>query len=71
MSIQTLEFIFYCSSVQSGKAHASTSVYEFNGMVIGQHICKCVWTSLTEKSVTASMREDKECDKYAINNHLY
>ena len=40
MSIQTPAFISYCSPVQGRMAGASTSVYEFDNVVRGQHICK-------------------------------
>ena len=55
-------------------AGASTSVYEFNSMVRGQHVYKSVWTSLTDwcskirKCIP--VREDNEHDKYAINDRL-
>ena len=55
-------------------ASASTSVYEFNSMVRGQHVYKSVWTSLTDWcSKTCNcipLREDDEFDKYAINDQL-
>ena len=34
---------FYCSPIQSRKARASTVVFEFDGVVIGQHIYKRVF----------------------------
>ena len=34
---------FYCLPVRSRKARASTGVYEFNGVVIGQYVYKCVY----------------------------
>ena len=55
-------------------AGASTSVYEFDSVVKGQRIYKSVWTSLTDwcskicKSIL--VREDDDCDKYAINDQL-
>ena len=64
-SIQNLAFISYCSPVQGRMAGASTSVYEFENVVRGQHVYKCAWIPLTDK------REDNECDKYAVNNRLY
>ena len=60
VSIQTPAFLSYCLPIQGRKARASTSVYEFDGVVIGQHIYKHVWSSLTDKSISASMEEDKE-----------
>ena len=51
-------------------AGASTSVYEFDSVVRGQHIYKTVWTSLTDWcSKTCKcipVREDDKRDKYAI-----
>ena len=49
-SIQTLAFISYCSPVQIRMAGASTSVYDFDSVVRGQHIYKSAWTSLTDKT---------------------
>ena len=55
-------------------AVASTTVYEFGNMVRGQHVYKSVWTTLTDWcSLTRNcipVREDDECDKYAINDQL-
>ena len=55
-------------------AGASTSVYECDSVVRGQHVYKSVWTSLTDwcsKTCTCiPVREDNEGDKYAINNRL-
>ena len=53
----------YHSPVQGRKACASTGVYEFNSVVIGQHIYEHVWTPLTDKAVSASMCVDSKCDK--------
>ena len=53
---------------------ASTSVYKFGSMVIGQHVYKSIWTSLTEwYSKTRKcipVQEDDKRDKYAINYRL-
>ena len=74
VSIQTILLIFYCSLVQGRMAGASTSVYEFDNVVRGQHVYKSVWTSLTDWcSKTCKcipVREDDERDKYAINDRL-
>ena len=55
-------------------ASASTSVYKFDSMFRGQHIYKSVWTSLTDwcskTRKCIPVREDNECDKYAINDQL-
>ena len=67
-SIQTLALISYYSPVQGRKARASTGVYEFNSVVIGKHIYKCVWTPLIDKIISALMQEDNECDKYTVND---
>ena len=40
-------FISYCSPVQGRMAGASTSVYEFDSVVRGQHVYKNSWTPLT------------------------
>ena len=51
-------------------AGASTTVYEFDNVVRGQHIYKSVWTTLsdwcskTRKCIL--VWEDDERDKYAI-----
>ena len=55
---------------------ASTSIYNFNSVVRGQHFYKSVWTSWllsdwcgkTHKFI--QMREDNERDKYTINDTL-
>ena len=52
-------------------AGASTSVYEFDNVVRGQHIYKSVWTTLTDKIHKCILREGNEGDKYAVNNRLY
>ena len=66
--------ISYCSPVQVRMAGASTSVYEFDSMVRGQHIYKSVWTSLTDwcsKTLKCIMvQEDDKHDKCAINDRL-
>ena len=54
-------------------AGASTSVYEFDSVVRGQHVYKSVWTPLTDwcsKTRKCQVREDDERDKYAINDRL-
>ena len=55
-------------------AGASTSVYEFDSVVRGQHVYKSVWTPLTDWcSKTRNcipVKEDDERDKYAINDRL-
>ena len=55
-------------------AGASTSVYEFDGVVRGQHFFESVWTSLTDwcskSRKCISVREDNQRGKYAINNQL-
>ena len=53
---------------------ASTSVYEFDSVVRGQHVYKSVLTSLTDRCGKTCkcipMWEDNERDKYAINDRL-
>ena len=55
-------------------AGASTSVYEFDNVVRGQHIYKSVWTTLsdwcskTRKCIP--VWEDDERNKYAIDDRL-
>ena len=55
-------------------AGASTSVYEFDSMVRGQHVYKSVWTSLTDwcgkTRKCIQVQETYEHDKYTINNRL-
>ena len=55
-------------------AGASTTVYEFDSVVRGQHFFKSVWTSLTnwcsKTRKCISVREDDEHGKYAINDQL-
>ena len=56
-------------------AGASTSVYESDSVVRGQHVYKVYGLySLTDVvklvSVSSPVREDDECDKYAINDWL-
>ena len=52
----------------------STSVYEFDSVVRGQHVYESVWTSLTDWCSKTSecilAREDDEHDKYAIKDRL-
>ena len=68
-SSQTPAFISYCSSVWGRMAGASTSVDEFDNVVRGKHIYKRAWTPLTDKTCNCIvLREDNECDKYAVNN---
>ena len=56
-------------------AGASTSVYEFDGVVRGQHVYKSVWTSLTDwcskTRKCIPVQEDDERDKYAIKDRLW
>ena len=52
-------------------AGTSTSVYEFDNLVRGQHVYKSAWTPLTDKTRKCILREDNERDKYAFNNQLY
>ena len=66
--MQTPALIFSCSPVQGRKGYASTSVYEFNSMVIGEHVYKHVWTPLTDKNINTSMWEDNEHDEYTVND---
>ena len=60
------------SPVQGRMAGASTSVYEFDSVVRGQHVYKSVWTSLTDWcSKTRKcilVWEDDERNKYTIND---
>ena len=70
-SIQNPAFISYCSPVKGRMAGASTSVYEFDNVVRGQHVYKSAWTSLTDKTRKCILQEDNEHDKYAVNNRLY
>ena len=46
-------------------AGASTSVYEFDSVIRGQHVYKSVWTSLTDWcSKTRKRIPDDQRDKY-------
>ena len=49
-SIQTLAFISYCLPEQNRMEAANTGVNKFDSVVKDQHICKSVWTSLTENA---------------------
>ena len=49
-------------------AGASTSVYEFDNVVRGQHVYKSAWTPLTDKMHKCILREDNKRHKYAVNN---
>ena len=73
-SIGTPALISYCLPVQGRMAGASTSVYEFDNVVRGQHVYKSVWTSLTDwyskTHKCIPVWEDDERDKPAINNRL-
>ena len=55
-------------------AGASTSFYEFDSVVRGQHVYISVWTSLTnwcsKTRKYIPVWEDNECDKYAVNDQL-
>ena len=70
VSIQAPAFISYCSPVQDRKARTSTRVYEFDSVDIDQRVYKCVWTPLTDKSISTPMREDNKHDKYAVSDQL-
>ena len=61
----------YCSPVQGRTADASTSVYEFDSVVRGQHVYKSACTPLTNKMRKCILWEDNKRDKYAVNNQLY
>ena len=50
---------------------ASTSVYEFDNVVRGQHVYKSAWTPPTDKTHKCMLREDNEHDKYTVNNQIY
>ena len=52
-------------------AGASTSVYEFDNVVGGQHVYKSAWTPLTNKMCKCILQEDNGRDKYAVKNRLY
>ena len=68
-----LFLLFECSSpVQSRKACVSTGVYEFDSVVIGQHVYKRVyiWTPLTDKSASISMWEDNKRHEYSVDYRL-
>ena len=63
-------FISYCLPVQGRMAVASTSVYEFDSGVRGQHVYKSAWTPLTDITRKCILREDTERDKYTVNDQL-
>ena len=48
-------------------AGASTSVYEFDNVVRGQHVYKSAWTLPTDKTRKCMLREDNNHGKYAVN----
>ena len=52
-------------------ADASTSVYEFDNVVRGQHVYKSAWTPLTDIVHKCILRVDNKHDKYAVNNRPY
>ena len=52
-------------------AGASTSVYEIDNVVRGQHVYKSAWTPLTDKMHKCMLQEDNNRDKYAVNKQLY
>ena len=56
-----------CSPVQSRKAHVSTGVYEFDSVVIGQHVYKRVFI---DESVSISMQEDNKRHEYSVDYRL-
>ena len=66
-SIQTLAFISYCSPRMAG---ASTSVYEFDNVVRGQHIYKMHGLHSLTKNVYGKciLWEDNKRDEWAVNN---
>ena len=47
-------------------------VYEFNSVVIGQHVYKHVHGlhRLTDKSISISMREDNKCHEHSVDYRL-
>ena len=55
-------------------AGTSTSIYEFDSVVRGQHVYKSEWTSLTDWCIKTHkcipVQEDDEHDKYTINDQL-
>ena len=51
-------------------AGGSTSVYEFDSMVRGQHTKVHGLYSLTNTYVKCILREDNEHDKYGVINRL-
>ena len=55
-------------------AGASTSIYEFDSVVRGQHVSISVWTSITvwysKTRKCIPVWEDDERDKYVINDRL-
>ena len=55
--------ISYCSPDQARMAGASTSVYKFDNVAIGQHIYKSDWTLFTDKAHKYILREDNKRDK--------
>ena len=61
----------HCLLVQDRMEAASTSVYMFDGAVRGQHVCKNVWTPLTDKMCKCIMHEgSSKRDKSAVNIQL-
>ena len=69
--IKILVFISYYSPIQDKIASASTSVYEFDSMVRGKHIHKCVWTPLNDKIRNCDIQEDNKCNKSIVIDQLY
>ena len=54
-------------------AGASTSDYEIDSVVRGQHVYKSIWTSFTDwcsKTRECIPVQEDERDKYAINDRL-
>ena len=53
-------------------AGGSTSVYEFDSVVRGQHVYKSVWTPLidwcSKTCKCIPVWEDNKRDKYTVNN---
>ena len=61
----------HCLLVQDRMEAASTSVNMFDGVVRGQHVCKNVWTPLTDKMCKCIVHEgSSKRDKSAVNIQL-
>ena len=44
----------------------STSVYEFNSVVIGHHVYKSLWTPLIDEMLQVMLEGTNEYDEYTI-----